>query len=81
MVKPIDNSKRSYEVSFFRGKFRTQCRIDGFWVCSWFSKTKRRAIWKGDQFVVGKREPRKLVWAWHSSAKSPFLALAKQGAF
>ena len=74
MGAPDRLDRRSFTVEAAGKKFATVCRADGYWVMTWLSKTKRRAAWKGRQFVDGIREPRKYVWAWHGSLPSPFIA-------
>ena len=36
-------------------KFATVCRTDGYWSITWYSKTKKAAKRKGDDFLAGKR--------------------------
>ena len=67
--------KRSFTVEQSGKKFATIGRADGYWAVRWLSKTKRRAVWKGQQYVAEVREPGKIVWAWHSSVTSPFIAI------
>jgi hypothetical protein len=70
---PIDNDKRTYSVRRQGSKFETVARVDGYWVATWFSKRKRNAERKGEQFLTKMREPGRIAWAWHKSQKSPFL--------
>ena len=70
--------QRTFTVEQDGRKFATVCRADGYWTTTWRSKTKRRATWKGQQFVAGLRIPGRLVLAWHGSVPSPFLAIADE---
>lgn len=36
-------------------KWETKCLFDGFWAITYHSKTKKKAIQKGEEFVSGKR--------------------------